>query len=298
MTRLPWETRGVRLHLPRDLHIAYMVGRMGVATSAHVGPLFYGSHNTARVGFHRLAKLGLLRVFERSDPSKPSWYGLAPVAAAWVIEGMECDDTEVRVVSGIRRMNLSMVDSRNRLWVSAVLAARASEGRCGIDLVRPEWELRRMQTDRMRTVPDMQLVVSHRGGSDWLHTWMIELDAGTERTAVIKAKVEAYRVLRGHVLYGAQDWQLLFVVPGPRRARSVAQTVAAAGGSAFTWVAVEADLQDGRALDVVLYAPADFGNGKTARPRASLATGKPIGGPDQGLIGRSVRVRGGSHDDA
>ena len=34
LPRLPWSTGGARLHLPRDLHAAYIVGRMGVATSA------------------------------------------------------------------------------------------------------------------------------------------------------------------------------------------------------------------------------------------------------------------------
>jgi hypothetical protein len=61
MKMLPWRTAGVRLHLPRDLEIAYVLGRMGAATIADTYRLWYGSPHTARFGFGRLVRLGLIK---------------------------------------------------------------------------------------------------------------------------------------------------------------------------------------------------------------------------------------------
>src|SRR5437868_4933804 len=49
-----------RLQLPRDLQVAYTVGRMGAVTMADLWPLFWGSLDTARFGFRRLVNLKLL----------------------------------------------------------------------------------------------------------------------------------------------------------------------------------------------------------------------------------------------
>ena len=58
MSSLPWRISGARLHLPRDLEIAYALGRMGAATIADTYRLWYGSPHTARFGFSRLTRLG------------------------------------------------------------------------------------------------------------------------------------------------------------------------------------------------------------------------------------------------
>jgi len=47
--RPPWTAPGARLHLPRDLHIAYVHGRMALTTSLDTYPLWYDSPVTARL---------------------------------------------------------------------------------------------------------------------------------------------------------------------------------------------------------------------------------------------------------
>ena len=86
MKALPWRVSGARPQ-PRDRDVSYVVGRMGVVTPYDLWPLFWGSIHTARFGFRRLLKLGLLRTFERGDPSHPAWYSLTQQGAAWVAEG-------------------------------------------------------------------------------------------------------------------------------------------------------------------------------------------------------------------
>lgn len=51
---------------------------------------------------------------------------------------------------------------------------------------------------------------------------------------------------------------MLTVVPSPRRARSVAGAVTDAGGGAFTFLATDEALADGRALAVSLWRAADL----------------------------------------
>lgn len=284
MSHLPWEVCGARLHMPRDLHVAYACGRMAIATAAHIAPLFYGSPTTARVGCARLLKLGLLRTFPRDDLTKPAWYSLASEAVEWVAEQMECEPAELRPVSGIRRVNTVAVEMRNRLWTSAVVAARATSGQVRVARVRPEWELRRLAAG-ISVVPDVQLVFGDLATApETLHAWAVELDAGTERTAVIAAKAEAYRSLRDRgALYGSARWQVLFIVPGIRRARSVATAVVSAGAGAFTYVAAAESLLDGRAFEPVLFLAADLAASTDARPSARL----PFGDAD-GCGGRST----------
>lgn len=280
MTRVLWEVRGARLHMPRDLHIAYACGRMAIATAAHIAPLFYGSPTTARVGCARLLKLGLLRTFPRDDLTKPAWYSLASAAVEWVAEQMECEPAELRTVSGIQRVNKAAVDLRNSLWSSSVTAARATGGRVGLVRARPEWELRRMSVG-VPVVPDLQLVFADRAAQpEPQHVWLLELDATSERTAVIAAKASAYVALRdGGSLYGAESWRVLFVTPTLRRARTVAAAVAGAGAGAFTYVAVGSDLLEGCALSFVLFRAADLANSTAARPSSSLV-GDAVGGAE------------------
>ena len=158
MTRLPWLTKFARLSMPRDLSHCYVLGRMGVATSLDIWPLLWDSRRSARAGSLRLEKLKLIRKFPRHDPSHPAWYSLASKRAAeWVASEMECDTSELRVVSGIRRMNLEAVRVRNRLWVSLVLACRETAD-MELLLFRPEFELRRMKKREVSIVPDAQIV--------------------------------------------------------------------------------------------------------------------------------------------
>lgn len=248
-----WRAKGVRLHLPRDRDIAYVVGRMGTATSQDLAPLFYGSANTARFGFLRLVRLGLLKQFPRPDVSRPAWFALTPDAREWVADEIGCEPSALRVVHGVGRMNLSAVRSRNRLWVSLVLACR-SRTDIALVLVRPEWMLRQESANEP-VVPDAEVVLSRTDGDHAREfVWFVELDAGTERLAVWRSKIERYADARGRrALYGELEWRLLILVPSVRRARSVAAVCEEVSLGESCFLAVQAAIEEGRALDAILY---------------------------------------------
>jgi hypothetical protein len=281
MMLLPWRVSGARLHLPRDLQIAYTVGRMGVVTIGDTYPLWYGSPHTARFGFGRLTRLGLLRSFPRPDPLAPAWYSLTPQGLEWASEQAGCEERELRAVAGIRRMHLPSM--RNQLWTSVVLACRQHPS---IRILRfqPEWELRPMKREDMRVVPDAVVTL---GGPEESHrecSWLLELDAGTERTSVWRAKAREYVELRsaGRV-YGAGAWRLLAVVPTARRALTVAVAINTGGAGAFSYVGVIGNLVTGRAFARVLWPCLELARGPNVAPSASLtdALGKPISDADQ-----------------
>jgi len=282
MMLLPWRVSGARLHMPRDLQIVYTVGRMAVVTIADTYALWYGSPHTARFGFGRLVRLGLLRSFPRIDPLAPAWYSLTPQGLEWTAEQAGCDERELRAVAGIRRMHLPSM--RNQLWTSVVLACRQLPSIC-IRRFQPEWELRPLKRDDMRVVPDAVVTLGAADTtSDRECSWLLELDAGTERTSVWRAKAREYVELRsaGRV-YGAGTWQLLAVVPTARRALTVAVAITAGGAGAFSYVGVIGNLVTGQAFARTLWPCLELAQVPTAPPSASITDGlgKPISEADQ-----------------
>lgn len=294
---LPWTPEGARLHLPRDLHLAYIVGRMGVATSHDLWPLLYGSFGAGKFGFARLQRLGLLRMFPRKSPSEIGWFGLAKDAASWVAESMGCEEQELRVVQGIARANLSAVRQRNRLWVSIVLACRA-RGDARLALARPEWELRALKGPGTRLVPDLQLVLEALSvnGAPYEVSWFVELDNGTERALVWDAKVRAYaEARRSGPLFGEGRWQVLAVVPSIRRAQTVAVAAAKQGAGGLFWVALHSGLENGAALEARAWRADELAQAPRSQPRWSLlGTSSPS--CDAELRPRAAADRGAGED--
>jgi hypothetical protein len=282
MMLLPWRVSGARLQMPRDLQIAYTVGRMGVVTIADTYALWYGSPHTARFGFGRLVRLGLLRSFPRTDPLAPAWYSLTPQGLEWTAEQAGCDERELRAVAGIRRMHLPSM--RNQLWTSVVLACREAPLTC-IRRFQPEWELRPLKREDMRVVPDAAVTL---GGPDKTSqgecSWLLELDAGTERTSVWRAKAREYVELRGAGrVYGVGVWRLLAVVPTAKRALTVAVAITAGGAGAFSYVGVIGNLVTGQAFARVLWPCLELAKAPAVAPSVSLIDGldKPISEADQ-----------------
>ena len=271
ITSLPWDTEGARLEMPRDLQVAYVVGRMGLATSLDIWPLFWNSRRAARTTFLRLQKLGLIRTFPRCDPSRPAWYALAPRAVELVASEMECDPRELRTVSGIRRLNKAAICGRNRFWVSLVLGCRATPD-VELLLFRPEWELRRLKPSDINVVPDAQIVLGDDAQADDMQqVWLVEFDAGTERLSVWESKARAYCAARGYrAVYGAQRWQVIALVPSMRRARSVAAAATRGGAGSFIFVGVTDTFDDGRALGAAFWPATELAADPNARPRWSL----------------------------
>lgn len=282
MMLLPWRVSGARLQMPRDLQIAYTVGRMAVVTIADTYPLWYGSPHTARFGFGRLVRLGLLRSFPRIDPLAPAWYSLTTQGLEWVAEQAGCNERELRAVAGIRRMHLPSM--RNQLWTSVVLACRQLPS-IRIRSFQPEWELRPLKRDDMRVVPDAVVTL---GGSDNTNegecSWLLELDAGTERTSVWRAKAREYVELRssGRV-YGVGAWRLLAVVPTAKRALTVAVAITDGGAGAFSYVGLIGNLTAGQAFAQVLWPCLELAKVPTTPPSVSITDGlgKPISEADQ-----------------
>jgi hypothetical protein len=284
MMLLPWRISGTRLRLPRDLQVAYTVGRMGGVTIADSFQLWYGSPHTARVGFGRLVRLGLLRSFPRTDPLSPAWFTLTPKGLEWTAEQAGCEQSELRALAGIRRINLPALSMRNRFWTSLVMACRQFPS-VRMGSFRPEWELRSLRSEFVSVVPDaiITLVVADATGEREC-AWVLEADGGTERSAVWKGKASHYADLRGTGrLYGVADWRLLAIVPSSRRARSVAIAVTAGGAGAFSYVGVDGRLDEGRAFDDALWPCLELTRLPAVAPTASLlgGFGKPINEADQ-----------------
>lgn len=288
MTGLPWPVSGVRLQ-PRDTSAAYLFGRLGAATAYDIWPALYGSLTAARWGALRLSRLGLVHAFARTEPTRPSWYGLTDRGYRWLVDEIGCPADELRLVSGLRRANLAAWSQRNRLWASLIVACRSRED-VRLALVRPEWELRRLWTPAVPVVPDMMLTLS-MGGKEARRdlSWAVELDSGTERISTVwRAKLEGYGSLARQPLYGSRDWRVLAVVPSERRAATVAKAAAAVGGAGgLVLFSVQQALELGRALDIAVWTTADLCAGRP--PSASLAPA--AGAADPGQHARSAADR-------
>jgi hypothetical protein len=293
MKMLPWRISGARLHLPRDLEIAYVLGRMGAATIADTYRLWYGSPDRARFGFGRLTRLGLIRSFPRENSISPAWYSLTSRAAEWVAQEAGCDPRELRPLAGIRNFNLPALATRNRLWTSLILSGRTQPS-VRLVLFQPEWELRPIKSAEVPVIPDAVTVLGNRDVTGVPpRAWIWEMDTGSERSAVWKSKASKYAELRDRgPLYGLTDWRLVALVPSVRRARTVAKAVVAGGGGAFTFLALISALENGRAFSRELYPAPAMAGSLAAIPSVCLVDdiAPPISEADQQM--RSPDDRG------
>jgi hypothetical protein len=300
MMYLPWRASGARLQLPRDLEIAYAVGRMGLVTIADTYPLWYGSCHTCRFGFGRLTRLGLLRSLPRPNVISPAWFSLTNRGLEWTAEQAGCDERELRTVASIRDLNKAALSSRNRFWTSLALSCRRSPD-IRIEYFRPEWELRPLRQEHVHVVPDALLGLARQEVTGVRRCgWMVEVDNTTERTAVWKSKAAQYAALRSAGrLYGTADWRLLALVPSARRAHSVAVAVTAGGAGAFSFVALTKSLEDGKAFDHALWQCLELAKASEAPPTRCLVDrlSKPIDKADQrqrSMVDRDLPSKNGA----
>jgi hypothetical protein len=102
---------------------------------------------------------------------------------------------------------------------------------------------------------------------------MIEMDAGTQRKTVLRAKAGRYAAFRtAPHLYGHADWRLLVLVPSARRARTVAAAITSGGAGAFGFVAVAKDLEERHAFERRLWPCQELARSPQAKPNASLVS--------------------------
>ncbi len=270
MTGAAQQRGGARLNLPRDLQAVYCIARMGAVTTQTIGNLFYGSPHTARHGMARLMKLHLVRTFPRAAPSFPCWYAATPTGVRWVVAETNCPVSELRVLSSLRRVNLSALAMRNRFWASLILAARQNET-VALSLFRTEAELRRLWEPGIPLVPDAMVVLGNATSPERHATWFVELDGGTERLTTWREKARAYRALRdGRFLYGVVDWELVVLVPSLRRGRNIALVLHDGGAGAFSFIAVAEELSEGRALQPLLWRATELATMPHREPTDAL----------------------------
>ncbi len=155
----------------------------------------------------------------------------------------------------------------------------------GIVIFQPEWELRPMKSESVPVIPDAITVLENKDVTDARQcAWILEMDTGSERSAVWKSKASKYAELRGRgPLYGLGDWRLVALVPSVRRAHTVARAVVSGGGGAFTFLGVISALESGQAFSRVLYPAASIAGSSTVDPSVSLVDAfvTPISEADQ-----------------
>jgi len=269
MTRVP---KRPRLNLPRDLEVAYTLGRMGVARVSDLFPLYWGDLSTARFGFRRLVGLDLVRSFERNAPSDERWFSLTPKGIAWVATETGCDEDELRAHAGIRRLNLDAIAMRNRLWAALIIASRTSS-EAKLSLFVDERELRRRKAPECSVVPDALFVLVSRASSSTTASFFVELDSGSERAAEWAKKAAAYReAMDRGPLYTVADWRIISIVPSLRRATMIAKVVVSVGIGTLMYFTTMAALGGGHGFDHVLWRSDALGAGQE-RPAHTFIQG-------------------------
>lgn len=271
MTGRSAEPVGARLNLPRDLAVCYSLARFGAATAQCLGPLHWGAAPTARHGFARLLRLGLIRTFSRPVPCAPAWYALTREGYAFVQKETGAPDEELRRVTRLDRVNLSMLSARNDLWVSLVLAVRR-EPRVRLARFVTEAELRRQAANRERVVPDAMICLASADGTRQ-RTHLVELDSGHQRLATWQEKSAQLAACQGTVLYGASAWRVLASVPTLKRARGVARAAMAGGGGHLVFLAVADTLARGQAFAPVVWRAQDLAEGNQSSTPTTLTAG-------------------------
>lgn len=276
--------KGVRLNPATDIARCYLLGRFGLATVTSLAPVLWGSPHTARASLSRLARLKLVRSFPRATPAEKKWWALTPQGRDLVLDATGCEEHELRCVTGIRRLNLAMIEQRNAVWASCIRAARRSDA-IRLAVFRPEWELRRMSANLMPLVPDALLVFERRDGHGEAAV-MLELDSGSERSTILRGKAEVYASLRSTAaLYGAARWRVVFLVPSRRRALTVATAMVQGGAGSFTSIGLARHLQEGQVFASVLWQADELAREPQAEPRHALIeellTASPIDAADE-----------------
>ncbi len=237
-----------RLALPRDHQILAAVGTLAPASAEDIQRLLFpgteaeqARRSTARRRLGKLCRLGLGRQLRTGNLADPAWYALTPLGKERVEEASAGGETAVRTLTGLGRMNLKAHRELNRLRISFVLAARAHP-KLALRAWLPERELRALAPrEQSPLVPDALILFEHQESRTEI-ALAIELDLGTERHQVLRAKVAAYRALRGAPLFGSGHWLLVFVVPSARRGDVILRLLHEGGADDFAALGVLCEL--------------------------------------------------------
>lgn len=109
-------------------------------------------------------------------------------------------------------------------------------------------------------LPDAKVAIRSKATGD-VHQFFVEVDLGTEAvTYVVRRKLAVYakHAVLSSVLYGLRDPLVVLVVPGLRRARNIARTIAAMRVQARVVLAVASMLSEGNVLAGAYALPGDL----------------------------------------
>lgn len=204
----------------RDEALLRALGRFRVARSSDLRRLLFGDRSPGRSAerLRQLFHAGYLDV-RVGRLSEENHYSLGRAGRRWV-------ESQVgpvgRMPAGGLAHHLAIVSA----WTQLAAAVRQTEV-VELRRFRPDWEIRESQGRfALPVVPDA-LVELHRGG-EVLH-WALEVDLATERHAVWRRKLEAYRRLRWRVreAWGWAELSVLVLVwaGGVRRVTSLRELV-------------------------------------------------------------------------
>jgi hypothetical protein len=279
MTVASWPYLDPRMDRERVVRIAYLAAKLGYFWVADAGFMFFKRPTTARLYVASLARRGILDAFPRRNPSDPHAYRISERGLEWLVDEVGCDRAELWRPTAMRRqLNVVQVRAVNRFWCS-LAAAATKHARIRLHRFIPERQLRRMKAPDCPVVPDAVAVFrlaaeSDNEAADRLVAVALEQDSGFERLKVWTEKTRGYnRALRLASFYGyrAANFVVLALVPSRRRAVNVARTVVAAGGGAFAFVGLAADLERGQALDAAFWRTVDLAADALVKPDSSLA---------------------------
>lgn len=200
----------------RDHAIILAVGRLGQASSGHLRDLFFYNHKSHTQCDRRLKALtqaAYLRPVERrpiggkAGGSGQTVYQLGPRGWHVVYE----QGTKYNPRRALNFHALAVADAY------VALKRLEYEGKLRINYLHLEPDCH--ETIRgVRLTPDMAVEVV---AGEYIHTWWLEVDMGTERHKQIKDKLDRYwRAYQA--VEGREAWpQVLFLVPDHERRRDI-----------------------------------------------------------------------------
>lgn len=213
--------RGVRVTLTeRDCLLLETLSRFRIArTKDLLAVVFAEIHPmTASVRLRRLFDAGYLDV-QCGDRSQENIYSLGPLGLRWAHQhGLRGR----HVPRGSSAHHLAVV----RVWSGVSEVLKVIPG-AGMDLARPDWELREEFGEAgLPIIPDLFLVLrAESPGGEQTAALAVEVDLGTEPLAVIERKIAIYDELAAddHGLFGYREFGLAVALANPGRAVAVRQ---------------------------------------------------------------------------
>ncbi len=206
----------------RDVDILHALAKMRLLKTSDITRLFFRATGTAQKRLRKLYDTGLVKAVV-TDLASENRYALTPVGHALLEQALpEGSVPAYRPAPRIDGRSVAHLDLLNRYRIAVAMAATAA----GVELVRftPEWELRAAEP-KADLIPDAVAVLRSIGRQ---LPMAIEIDVGTESPRTVARKIERYAslALRRFPVFGLPSPKVIVVTTTPRRARSLARSMA------------------------------------------------------------------------